>query len=164
MIPRGASDAYLAPYHVFRSKAVVIERFCRSSLHRRATYCARHRADSRFPIPDDDDHAETNTEAGWLRAADLIGQLADPLYPRKINALFHEFAETGMNEKLGYTTPADLAERYPSFFWTKIEPYIGDARRHLEQTVEGRQWLAQLYSNVFAMEHNRQGMGPHLSA
>ena len=72
-------------------------------------------------------------------------------------------AETGVNAKLGYSSPADLAQHYPAFFWTKVEPYIRDARRHLEQTVEGRQWLAQLYSNVFAMEHNQQGMGPHLS-
>ena len=162
LIPRGASDAYLAPYHVFRSKAAVIERFAGHPFID-GERIARAIELTRFPIPNDDDHAETDTEAGLLRAADLIGQLADPLYPRKINALFYEFAETGVNGKLGYSSPADLAERYPGFFWTKIEPYICDARRHLEQTVEGRQWLALLYSNVFAMEHNRQGMGPHLS-
>jgi hypothetical protein len=161
VIPRGASDAYLAPYHVFRSKAVVIERFAGHPFID-GERIARAIELTRFPIPDDNDHAETDTEAGLLRAADLIGQLADPMYPRKINALFYEFAETGMNGKLGYSSPADLAQRYPGFFWTKVEPYIRDARRHLEQTVEGRQWLAQLYSNVFAMEHNRQGMGPHL--
>jgi len=161
-IPRGASDAYLAPHHVFRSKAVVIGRFAGHPFIDGARI-ARAIELTRFPIPDDDDHAETDTEAGLLRAADLIGQLADPLYPRKINALFHEFAETGVNAKLGYSNPADLAQHYPAFFWTKVEPYIRDARHHLEQTVEGRQWLAQLYSNVFAMEHNQQGMGPHLS-
>lgn len=159
--PRGASDAYLAPYHVFRSKAVVIERFAGHAFID-GERIARAIELTRFPIPDDNDHAETDTEAGLLRAADLIGQLADPMYPRKINALFYEFAETGVNGKLGYSSPADLAQRYPGFFWTKVEPYIGDARRYLEQTVEGRQWLAQLYSNVFAIEHNRQGMGPHL--
>ena len=163
IIPRGASDAYLAPYHVFRSKAVVIERFAGHPFID-GERIARAIELTRFPIPDDDDHTETDTEAGLLRAADLIGQLADPMYPRKINALFYEFAETGVNDKLGYSSPADLAQRYPGFFWTKVEPYIHDARRHLERTVEGRQWLAQLYSNVFAMEHNRQGMGPHLSA
>lgn len=162
LIPRGASDAYLAPHHVFRSKAVVIGRFAGHPFID-GERIARAIELTRFPIPDDDDHAETDTEAGLLRAADLIGQLADPLYPRKINALFHEFAETGVNVKLGYSSPADLAERYPGFFWTKVEPYIRDARRHLEQTVEGRQWLAQLYSNVFAMEHNQQGMGPQLA-
>ena len=161
VIPRGASDAYLAPYHVFRSKAVVIERFAGHPFID-GERIARAIELTRFPIPDDNDHAETDTEAGLLRAADLIGQLADPMYPRKINALFYEFAETGVNGKLGYSSPADLAQRYPGFFWTKVEPYIRDARRHLEQTVEGRQWLAQLYSNVFAIEHNRQGMGPHL--
>jgi hypothetical protein len=161
LIPRGASDAYLAPYHVFRSKAVVIERFAGHPFID-GERIARAIELTRFPIPDDDDHSETETEAGLLRAADLIGQLADPMYPRKINALFYEFAETGVNEKLGYSSPADLAQRYPAFFWTKVEPYISAARRHLEQTVEGRQWLAQLYSNVFAMEHNRQGMGPYL--
>jgi hypothetical protein len=162
LIPRGASDAYLAPYHVFRSKAVVIERFAGHPFID-GERIARAIELTRFPIPTDDDHAETDTEAGLLRAADLIGQLADPLYPRKINALFYEFAETGVNATLGYSNPADLAQRYPAFFWTKVEPYIRDARRHLEQTIEGRQWLAQLYSNVFAMEHNRQGMGPQLS-
>jgi hypothetical protein len=161
-IPRGASDAYLAPYHVFRSKAVVLDRFANHPFID-GERVARAIELTRFPIPADKDHSETNTEAGLLRAADLIGQLGDPLYPRKINALFYEFAETGVNAELGYATPADLAERYPRFFWTKVEPYIRDAQRHLEQTVEGRQWLAQLYNNVFVIQHNRQGMGPYLS-
>jgi hypothetical protein len=71
---------------------------------------------TRFPVPEDND-AETDTEAGLLRAADLIGQLAHPLYPRKLNA---PFAETGLNERLGYVTPADLGERYPAFLVARI--------------------------------------------
>ena len=115
---------------------------------------------TRFPVPDDDDHAETDTEAGLVRAADLIGQLGDPLYPRKLNALFYEFAEIGINQRLGYASPADVAEQYPAFFWSKVEPHIGDAISYLELTMEGRQWVAQLYSNVFAMEHHRQHNDP----
>ena len=161
-LPRGASDAYLAPYHVFRSKKVVRRRLEGHSMID-GERIARAIELTRFPIPHDEDYAETDTEAGLLRAADLIGQLADPLYPRKLNALFHEFAETGINEKLGYATPADLAERYPRFFWGKVEPYIGDAIRYLELTMEGRQWVAQLYSNVFAIEHHRQHMGPQVT-
>ena len=120
-LPRGASDAYLAPYHVFRSKEVVRRRLEGDSMID-GERIARAIELTRFPIPHDEDYAETDTEAGLLRAADLIGQLADPLYPRKLNALFHEFAETGINEKLGYATPADLAERYPRFFWGKVNP------------------------------------------
>ena len=162
MLPRGASDAYLAPYHVYRSQIVVRARFASHAIID-GERVARAIELTRFPVPDDGDHAETDTEAGLLRAADLIGQLADPLYPRKLNALFHEFAEIEVNEKLGYATPADVAERYPRFFWNKVEPYIGDAIRHLELTMEGRQWIAQLYSNVFAIEHHRQHMGPQLA-
>ena len=53
-------------------------------------------------------------------AADLIGQLGDPHYLRKANALFHEFAEIGIAQRLGYGSPADLVERYPDFFWTHV--------------------------------------------
>jgi hypothetical protein len=94
------------------------------------------------------------------RAADLIGQLADPLYSRKLNALFHEFAEIGCNERLGYQTPADLADQYPNFFWGKVEPFIGHALAYLELTVDGRQWVANLYANLFEMEQGRRNMGP----
>jgi hypothetical protein len=42
-------------------------------------------------------------------AADLVGQLADPAYPRKPAALYREPRETGVAERLGYRDPADLA-------------------------------------------------------
>ena len=112
-------------------------------------------------MPDDEDHAATDTEAGLVRAGDLIGQLGDPLYPRKLNALYPEFVETGVHEKLGYSSPADLVDHYPQFYWSKIERYIGEALRYLEMTMEGKQWTATLYSNIFAIEHNRRRTGPH---
>lgn len=160
-LPRGASDAALAPYHVERSKIAVRERFARHDLVD-AERIAQAIELTRFPVPADGDHAETSTEAGLMRAADLIGQLGDPLYPRKLNALFHEFAETGLNARLGYASAADLAERYPAFFWSKIQPFIADAIRALDLTVEGRQWVANLYAHVFAIEHDCRRMGPHL--
>ena len=159
-LPRGASDAALAPYHIERSKIAIRERFADHPLID-AERIARAVEQTRFPVPDDGDHSETDTEAGLVRAADLIGQLADPLYPRKLNALFHEFAETGVNEKLGYRTPADTADQYPAFFWKRVEPYIGPAIEYLELTMEGRQWIANLYSHVFAVEHGRRRLGPY---
>ncbi len=157
--PRGASDAFLTPYHIERGKIFVRHR-CRQLEHLDAERIARAIELTRFPIPEDNDHAETDTEAGLLRAADLIGQLADPFYPRKLNALFHEFCETGVAARLGYQSPADLAERYPRFFWDAVEPYIGDALRHLGRTVEGKQSIANLYAHVFVEEHLRTRPGP----
>ncbi len=95
-----------------------------------------------------------------MRAADLIGQMADPFYHRKINALYFEFAETGMAEELGYNSPADLADKYPDFFWTRVQPLIGPALGYLELTTEGKQWIAALNSNVFQVEHSRRFVGP----
>jgi hypothetical protein len=157
--PRGASDAFLTPYHVERGKIFVRHR-CAQIEALEGDRIARAIELTRFPVPEDNDHAETDTEPGLVRAADLIGQLADLFYPRKLNALYHEFAETGVAQQLGYDTPADVAEHYPKFFWEKVEPYIADALRHLSRTVEGKQWIANLYAHVFAEEHERWRPGP----
>jgi hypothetical protein len=159
-LPRGASDAALAPYHVDRSKIYVRERFTFNPLIE-PDRLARNIELTRFPVPADEDHAETDTEAAFVRAADLIGQLGDPLYPRKLNALFHEFEEIGVNKLLGYATPADVADHYPRFFWSKVEPFLGEAVHALNMTAEGRLWLANLYSHVCVIEHGRQAMGPN---
>jgi len=159
--PRGASDAFLTPYHVDRSIIAVRERFG-AAPNVDWKRIARSIELTRYPIPDDADHAETDTEAGLLRAADLIGQLADPLYLSKLTALYYEFAEIGYAAKLGYDSPADLLERYPRFFWETVEPYLGPALRYLGNTVEGKQWIAYLYSHVFSVSHNRQRTGPHV--
>lgn len=161
-LPRGASDAVLAPYHVTRGKIAVRERFAAHRLLDRDRI-ARAIELTRFPVPDDQDHKETDTEAGLVRAADLIGQLADPNYPSKLNALFHELNETGLAGKMGLVTPADLVESYPKFFWTAVEPYIGDGLRYLAMTVEGKRWVASLYGNVFMAEHRRLTSGPQLA-
>jgi hypothetical protein len=158
-MPRGASDAFLAPYHVERSKIAVRERFSGHGFIE-AERIAHAIELTRFPVPDDNDYKDTDTEAALVRAADLVGQLGDPLYLRKLNALFYEFSEIGMNKRLGYATAADLADKYPQFFWSKVAPYIGDAIGYLERTMEGRQWVANLYSHVFAVEHNRRSVGP----
>ena len=157
--PRGASDAFMTPYHVERGKIMVRERFAPVPSVNEERVAAAIEL-TRFPVPEDEDHTATDTEAGLVRAADLIGQLGDPLYLRKLNALYHEFAETGVNEKLGYSSPADMVDHYPQFYWSKVERYIGDALRYLEMTMEGKQWTATLYSHIFAIEHNRRRMGP----
>jgi hypothetical protein len=158
--PRGASDAFLTPYHVERGKIKVRERFAAVPFVDEERIAAAIEL-TRFPVPEDEDHAGTDTDAGLVRAGDLIGQLADPLYPRKLNALYQEFVETGVHDKLGYADPADLADKYPQFYWSKVEPYLVDALRYLDMTMEGKQWNATLHSHIFAIEHNRRRMGPY---
>jgi hypothetical protein len=157
--PRGATDAFLAPYHVERGKLFVRERLSAIDIVD-VDRIARAIELTRFPVPDDADHKETDTEAGLVRAADLIGQLADPLYVQKLSRLYAEFRETGTDRRLGYESAADLAEAYPSFYWSCVRPYIEDAIGYLQMTQEGKQWLAMLHSHVFAAEHRSNDFGP----
>jgi hypothetical protein len=113
---------------------------------------------TRFPLPGGPDG---DSEEGYLvRAADLIGQLGDPHYLRKANALYYEFEEVGMNRQLGYTSPADLTDQYPQFYWNNVSPHIETAIRYLNVTSSGRQWIASLYSNVFLAERELNLCGP----
>jgi len=153
-LPEGATDAALTPYHVARSKLFVRERFGKIGLSQiNSSQIEANIEHTRFPVPQDEEHAPTGDLPGLLRAADLIGQLADINYLRKTSALFTEFRETGAIEKLKYNSPADLRANYPQFFWQVVRPYIEDALRYLRVTQEGKQWIANLYANVFSTEH-----------
>ena len=92
--PQGASDASLTPYHVERGKIFVRERFSQLDMLDVERVIAGLEL-TRFPVPDVSDARDTTDTAGLVRAADLIGQMGDPNYMRKINHLFHEFEETG---------------------------------------------------------------------
>ena len=156
-LPRGASDAALMPYHVDRSKLFVMDRLPNNKVID-AARIARAIEFTRFPPVEADDQ---NKEEGLLvRAADLIGQLGDPHHLRKANALYYEFEEVGMNRQLGYTSPADLTDSYPQFFWNSISPHIQTAIQYLNVTSSGRQWIAGLYSNVFRAERDLALCGP----
>ena len=158
-LPLGASDAALTSYHVDRGRIFVRERFCFTSVIDVERVVANIEL-TRFPVPNNEDHMITDDYPGLIRAADLIGQLSDPHYMRKINALYQEFYETGTAAKLGYTNPAELAKEYSCFFWNAVHPYIADAMRYLHVTQEGKQWIANLYAHVFAAEHHEHQLGP----
>lgn len=161
MLPRGASDAALLPYHVDRSKLFIMERF-KSIDVLNAGRIARAVEGSRFPSSMPADVERVDEETALLRAADLIGQLGDPHYIRKANALFYEFEEAGLNRQLGYGSPADLVHKYPQFYWNSVSPYVQTAIRYLNVTTRGRQWVANLYSNVFRAERDIALSGPQI--
>lgn len=157
-IPRGASDAFLTPYHIDRGKIFVRERFGQLP-HIDPPWVIEALELTRFPVPATEDHGVTDTWPGLVRAADLIGQLGDPNYPQKHTALYYEFVETGLAEQLGYKSPADLADAYPGFYWQKVRPYISDALGYLQMIQEGKQWIANLHNHVFTIEHGQQRFG-----
>ncbi len=158
-LPRGASDAALTRYHVDRSQIYIHERIRDTGLLD-PQKIADAVEGSRFPNRVPDDNEILGEDATLVRAADFIGQLGDPHYIRKANALYFEFEEAGLNKQLGYDTPADLVLRYPQFYWNSVAPYIQKAIQYLKITASGRQWIANLYSNLFLAEREIALLGP----
>ena len=159
LLPAGSSDASLSPYHVDRGKLFIQERFGGHKLIDAAAI-QRNIELTRFPVPADDDHQDTTGYPGLVRAADLIGQLSDPRYLRKVAALFYEFEETGVNKFLGYRDPGDLRRNYPKFYWQSVHKYVKDALHYLSLSQEGKQIIANLYAHVFVVEHDHETAEP----
>jgi hypothetical protein len=162
-LPPGASDASLTPYHVDRGKLFIEERFGGNVLID-AEEIKLNIELTRFPVPKDEDHQDKVKLPGLVRAADLIGQLSDPRYLKKISALYYEFEETGVNQALGYRHPGDLRQNYSKFYWNGVYPYITEALRYLELTLEGKQIIANLYANVFVVEQEQRSVKAAVSA
>ena len=51
---------------------------------------------------------------------------------------------------------------YPKFYWDSVSPHIQTAIRYLNVTSSGRQWIANLYGNVFRAERELNLSGPQL--
>jgi hypothetical protein len=158
-LPRGASDASLTAYHVDRSKLFAIERLGHSPgidverIVKAIEY-------TRFPPSPGQKTGEADLLPRLVQAADLIGQLGDPMYAKKVNALFYEFEEIGRNRQLGYSTPADLVDKYPEFFWNTVSEHLDEGISYLNLTVSGRQWIANLHHHLLCAENDQRLMGP----
>jgi hypothetical protein len=158
-LPRGASDAALMPYHVDRSKLFALER-----LEKTPNIDAERIAEAiemtRFPVAQNGKEKSGRLEPRLVQAADFIGQLGDPLYARKANALYYEFEEIGMNRQLGYSSPADIVDKYPSFFWNCVSMHLDEGIKYLNMTASGRQWIANLHHHILCAERAERLMGP----
>ena len=157
--PSGSTDAYMAPYHVTRSCLFVKERYATESLVEVGTLI-HYIEMTRFPVPDDAYYQRVGDVAGLVRAADLIGQMADPVYIQKLSKLYMEFLETGEAERLGYENAGELRAEYPAFFFEQVRPFVSEGLRYLRKTQEGQLWIANLFSHVFSEQHSEPSYGP----
>ena len=154
-LPEGATDAALMPWVSARSSLFVRARFVDHPVLD-AEFLSESIACTRLPIA-----ACTPVAApGWpglLRAAQIVGTVADPDFPLKLTALFLELKEIGQHEALGYTDVSALRARYPGLFWNLFAPHLGRATRYLRATDDGRQWLANMNAHLLAEEHRETG-------
>lgn len=153
-VPATGTDAALTPYHVDRSKLFVRERFSDRTLEGfDLTPICEYIEMTRFNPDDMTEDEDIYGYPALTRAADFIGQLGDPGYLRKIPALFYEFQELGVNEKMGYANPEAMRDAYARFFWQVVNSHIQGALHYLNISQRGKQWVASLYAHVFRVEH-----------
>ncbi len=145
--PKGSSDAFMTPFHVTRGAMFVQSRFGNDpAIDTQVVMdCIEM---TRFPVPADPAYHHTDTLPGLVRAADLIGQMADPEYRQKLSRLFAEFSETGEAERLGIKNTGELRDGFPEFFYSQVQPYIGSGIAYLKRTQEGRGWIANLFHRL----------------
>jgi hypothetical protein len=149
-MPAESTDAALSRYHVDRSLMFIKERFetefdTQGVL--RADVISGYVEMTRFPFPPEE-RENADPLAGFIRAADLIGQLGDSQRRQKCLALFREFEESGLNAKLGYHSPADIRDATAEFYRKVAAPRIQKAVEYLRLTREGSDWIAHLQVNV----------------
>lgn len=146
-----ASDAALGPYHVDRSQQYVVTQLGHHPLLDPAILVANIEM-TRFPAAVESGQSVPGSYPAFCRAADLIGQLSDRYYLQKLPNLYREFQETGLNQTLGYNSPADLRSSYPYFYWQSVYPDIQSSLRYLSMIPAGHRIIAALYANVYCVE------------
>ncbi|MGK0220823.1 MAG: hypothetical protein ACI9ON_000051 [Limisphaerales bacterium] len=160
--PNGSSDAFMTPYHVNRGELFVRERFANNAAVD-VDLVGQCIEMTRFPVPRGGGYEATDDLPGLVRAADLIGQMADPQYLQKLSRLFAEFTETGEADRLGFKNVGELRSGFPEFFYSQVHPYIGEGIAYLKRTQEGQQWVANLYHHLH-VNNSHQEFDPKVRA
>jgi len=70
------------------------------------------------------------------------------------DALYHNIEHSMLVTPVGH----------PQFYWKHVAPQVQSAIRYLNVTSSGRQWIANLYSNVFRAEREVILSGPQMSS
>ena len=154
VLPRGATDARLWPHFTDRGKMFVRHYFHHHPLLDCEVMAANIEY-SRYPPPADF-NLETESYPGLLRAAHLIGSIADPNFMLKIKPLVLELEESGMTAQLGFANVEEFLIGYPNMFWTQLYPRVADGMELLKFTGEGRVWLANLHAHLLSQEHRAE--------
>jgi len=91
-------------------------------------------------------------QPGWLEA-----EISNPAALADLVASVFGAGKIELPNGHSDTSPGDLRSTFAGFYWGVVSPYIQDALRYLHQTQEGKEWINNLYSLVFAAEHDHHG-------
>lgn len=150
-MPRGATSGRLWPYFTDRSK-IFVRHYFRNHPVLDAEVMAENIEYARFPPPREGNR-DTTTYPGLLRAAHIIGAVADPNFMLKLKPLSLELTESGLATEFGFKDSAEFRAGYPGFFWRTLFPLIRHGAELLTYSGDGRVWLATMHAQLLAEEH-----------
>ena len=148
--PRGATNGRLWTYFTDRSKVFVRKYFADHPVLDVEVMTSQIEY-SRYPPSRE--HDEISSYPGLLRAAHIIGAVADPDFMLKLKPILLEVNESGMAEQLGYGTVEEFKVGYPDLFWNQLHQLIVEGIRLLKFTGTGRIWLANMHAHLLTEEH-----------
>ncbi len=153
--PTGCTDAYMTPYHVTRGSLYVQERFANVPEIDvpQLQQCIEITS---FPVPRASAADKVGVLPQLVRAADLLGQMADPMYLKKLSRLYAEFIETGEAQRQGFANAGELRAKFPQFFENQVRPFVGEGLKCLGKTQDGQPWIANLIHHLHADHDLRQ--------
>lgn len=150
-LPRGSTDGMLWPYFTDRTK-IYLREYYQGHPILDPEILASQVEYSRFPPPEGQNQ-DTATYPGLLRAAQVIGAIADPDFALKMMRLWLEMKECGGKHLMGFNSAIELRNNYPKFFWSMLHPLIPDGMDCMTYTGSGRLWLANMHAHVLLEEH-----------
>jgi hypothetical protein len=148
-LPPGATDASLTRIHVDRGIAFVREHF-KNDRFIDVQLLVKNIENTRFPPPPEvrETPRSRHSWPDMVRAADLIGQLADPNYLRKLPALYEEFLECGTADVMGLKNYRGLLQQFPNFVSQMIRPLVGEGFVALGAAPNGQRWIESLNQSI----------------
>ena len=108
---------------------------------------------SRYPALTDR-NLETTNYPGLLRAAHLIGAVADPDFVLKTKPLMLELEESGMASMLGFEDVDAFRRGFRDLFWKTIYPLAAGGMKLLNLTGEGRELVTHLHAHLLVEQPN----------
>ena len=159
-LPRGSSDAALAPYHVERSKLFVLDRVAAIE-ELDGARIARAIGFTRFPCTSPADENDVDEEGSLLRAADSHWPAWRPSLFEESQCALSRIRRDRHEQAAWLWIASGPGRQISAILLEHISPHIQAAIRYLNVTSSGRQWIAGLYSNVFrAAQHDLRHSGP----
>ena len=158
-LPRGASDAALAPYHVERSKLFVMDRLAGVE-ELDAERIVRAIGFTQFPYRRLTMGTISRRMARFCGLRILSVSSAIPIICESPMRYSMSSRRPGSTNNSAMSSRRTSSTNIPQFYWNSVFPHTQEGIRYLNVTSSGRQWIAGLYSNVFRAERDLHLSGP----